>query len=727
MLPDAITAYYQRIGADVLNFRTAMVRAYVGKYYHEKCLIRIAADGEVTVTLEQYAPTEEEAKAIKEAVIKSNWPKPVEASEAAFKKWLRNTGVDPKDVFAFYSDLTGDIIMLQERRTVPDGKAYIPHTLFDDGEWRPMEPGGKLPFWKPKFNPLRPTKLMIHEGAKAAHAAANVAADHPWYSELKQFEHWGAIGGALAPHRCNYDEIRRYRPTECVYVCDNDFPGKAAMKDISRNYGGSIKGVMFDKRWPLGWDMADPMPKTFWDAEGKYAGPELRHLFFAATYATEVVGKKTVIIKHDFAEEWFHCVQPEIFVHRDWPNRIWTGPEFNNSVRPYSGVDDTARLLKQESASKGVSLRYTPAATSGLYIEGDRMCINTHMPTLIRAEEGDIGPFLEYMERLCPEPKDREELWRWCATLIARPDIKMLYGCLLISEEQGVGKGTLGEKILAPLVGNDNTSFPSEEDIVESSFNYWSAHKRLAVVHEIYAGHSARAYNKLKSIITDRTINVNKKYQASYEIENWLHIFACSNSLRAIQLSADDRRWFVPKVTEQKVKPSYWISFNEWLNDRRGLRIIKWYANEWLKTNPSVMRGDNSPWSEAKREVIEEGFSPGMTLVSEILDRIAEEAGDRPVVIIDLDLIRLIREIIYEGRQNVDRLERPATIRKIAKLKKWHIGKEKIWKRKWGKSDVYGGRFITNQQEMINTSVADLSTKTDPMDVLEYARRTRSH
>jgi len=56
--------------------------------------------------------------------------------------------------------------------------------------------------------------------------------------------------------------------------------------------------------------------------------------------------------------------------------------------------------------------------------------------------------------------RDRIELMRWCATLIARPDIKMNYGVLLISETQGVGKSTLGEKILAPLIGKLNASFP---------------------------------------------------------------------------------------------------------------------------------------------------------------------------------------------------------------------------------------------------------------------------
>jgi effector-binding domain-containing protein len=193
--------------------------------------------------------------------------------------------------------------------------------------------------------------------------------------------------------------------------------------------------------------------------------------------------------------------------------------------------------LVKDDAGKGVAIAYHPGRKPGLYTgpEGGQY-INTHKATLVRSwpkklTKADIAPFTEFMEHLIPVEHDRKELERWCATLLAKPDVKMHYGVLLISETQGVGKGTLGEKILAPLVGIGNTSFPGEEEIVESKYNYWTAHRRLAVVHEIYAGHSSRAYNKLKSIITDFNIEVHRKYMADYRVDNWVHAFACSNSI----------------------------------------------------------------------------------------------------------------------------------------------------------------------------------------------------
>ena len=726
-IPQALLDYYERIGAEVVNFRSAMVRTFTGNYYYERAHVRIdTASGDVRVTGDAaLKPTKEEAAAIKEAVKSIKWPKPVEATEAEARDYINRCGFS---AFEFRSDRSGLIIMLQERKAKADGgKKYIPHTFFNDGVWRAMEPGGALPFWKPK-NKTDLGRIMIHEGAKAAAHVTKLIeekAEHPWIEELSAYEHWGAIGGALAPHRCDYDEIKRRKPYEVIYVCDNDPQGKRALYKVSKAYGGSLKGIQFDDRWPTGWDMADDFPKRGMFSGKRYIGPDLRHMTQPATWATDTVvrekGRPAHIIRTDFSEEWFHAVQPEVFIHRDWPNKIFTGSEFNNRVRPFSDVDDTARLLKTDGTSKGVSLRYSPAARSGLFIEGDQMCLNTHAPTLVKKEKGDVEPFLNFMNQLVINDFDRTELLRWCATLIARPDTKMLYGVLLISEVQGVGKGTLGERILAPLIGLDNTSYPSENEIVEGNFNYWATHKRLAVIHEIYAGHSAKAYNKLKSIITDRFINVNKKYQQAYDIENWLHIFACSNSPRAIQLSSDDRRWFVPKITEQKMSAKYWTELNAWLSGDGGLGKIRAWADDWLKSNAPVIRGEAAPWSEAKREVVEEGFSPGMMAVSQFLDRIVEEKPDQPLIIVDLDLLKLIKMQVYDGR-NTTMLERPHTVRKVAKLKKWYVSDNRLTISSWGNSRPYGGRIITNDYALAHRHFSSYMADHLPLDVLAIAR-----
>lgn len=202
----------------------------------------------------------------------------------------------------------------------------------------------------------------------------------------------------------------------------------------------------------------------------------------------------------------------------------------------------------------------------------------------------------------------------------------MLYGLLLVSERQGMGKSTLGERILAPLVGYNNTGFPGERDIVDSNFNGWIAKRRLVVIGEIYTGQSFKAYNLLKTYITDKHIDVNEKYQRQYKIENWAHILACSNSRKALRIENSDRRWFYPLLNEEPWGREKFGEFYGWLASG-GLGIIARWAEEY---GDYVLAGETSPMTATKAELIR--FSKGDVL-NEWADALAaiEEEGEEVV------------------------------------------------------------------------------------------------
>lgn len=697
--PPALLEYYRRIGAEVLNFKRAIVKEHRGAYYVERTIIKINSDGTIECSRKEHAPSKEEAEAIKEELKSCEFPKSIGATEASVKELIRHNGGDPEKYFIMRDRAQGKIVMIQERVDTDDGgKFFRPWSLWSDNVWRKLEPDRKLPFWKPREK-RECARIMVHEGAKPAayvdwlvndrSPEAKAARDkHPWTEELAAYEHWGMIGGALAPQRSDYAELKREQPIELVYVADNDWPGRSAIGSFSSNYGASLKAILFDERFKESFDLADPLPAKLFKGE-RWTGPNLKHFLIAATAVTELLpnpegkGRPIATLRLPFRQEWYHTVSPEVFIHKSWPNRLMNAAEFNSYVRPFSDIDDTARLVRADFANKSRIMHYLPGAPSGFYGTNQLgQFFNTYCEPPIKPaaqrKPNDAQPWLDFMEMLFPEELDRTEVMRWSATLIAKPSTKMTYGMLLVSEMQGVGKGTLGEKILAPLVGIDNVSFPNETDVVESQFNSWIAHKRLAVVHEIYQGQSSKAYNKLKNIITDRYITVNRKHMATYEIENWLHVVACSNSMRALKLAFDDRRWYVPKITEEQRGNDYWLKLNDWLEKEGGLEIIMAWAHEWLLDNRPVFPGANSPDSAAKREMIEESMSPGMTLVADLLDRwkIENESNSAGVFCTDMMLVNHIKDALYNGRHN-DRLEKPATLRKLAKMRGWMIGEER--------------------------------------------------
>jgi hypothetical protein len=244
------------------------------------------------------------------------------------------------------------------------------------------------------------------------------------------------------------------------------------------------------------------------------------------------------------------------------------------------------------------------------------------------------------MEYMFPNPEERHEVLRWAATLIARPETRMEYGLLLVSERQGVGKTTLGSSILAPLVGTQNVGYPTESQIVQSEFNGWLANKRLCVVNEIYSGHSWKAYNKLKSAITDREIEVNEKYQRSYTIENWCHVFACSNSMRALRIEEDDRRWFYPEVTEDKWPREKFEHFHNWLKSG-GLNIIRHWAES---QKDYVQKGQAAPMTERKKELIVASRTEGQQEAAELAEALNRK--DEPVVLTMKDIVGWVRQAV---------------------------------------------------------------------------------
>jgi hypothetical protein len=707
----ALAGYIDRIAAeleaevDQRSFKRFGLVRREGKYNKDQTVVAFAADGSVTVrdnnddAAPKLMPTKEEAEALKAEFVRRDFPSSVHASEARTRQQRSKLGISSDSWFEIRSQRDrSEIIMCRQRIDKEDGgKAYTPWTYFSDGHWRNMEPDSDLlPLWKPeKRRSKYGSRLMIHEGEKKARFVDGLVNDimrraelkaHPWAAWLVGFEHWGWISGAPNPNRTGWSELLAENPTEIVVVADNDQVGIDAIPRISRALLRPMKVITFkDHGFPPSFDLADDWPRQpkWWDKDGqRYVGPTFDDCLESATWATDKIqptgkGPPTYRIRPQFAAEWVVVIglAEPLFIHRDQTYQKLSEKAFNVAVKPFSHVENPARYLKSSFSSQVKGITYNPAhPPEVINVTGENQ-INTFRPPIIKAIDGDVAPFTDFMEHLIPIESDRIEVERWVATFIARPDIRMLYAILLISETQGVGKSTLGY-ILALLAGLWNTSYPSEEAIVGSNYNPWVAHKRLAVVNEIYAGHSWRAYNKLKDEITEPHVDVSEKYLPSYRIDNWLHIFACSNSMHALRVDDDDRRWLIPKVTENLKKKSYWTNLYAWLRVD-GLGIIKWWASDFLKTHNPVEQGEHAPDTMMKRQVIAEGRSDGEKTAYDLGVHIAGLARDKDddgkpqtprKIIIDIpdvrDLVATRRGIKKTGVDN-QYLEKPARLRKM--------------------------------------------------------------
>ena len=454
--------------------------------------------------------------------------------------------------------------------------------------------------------------MFIHEGAKAARAAANIDDSHPWARELAHAAHLGWIGGAQSPHRTNWAVLKRAGVKRVYIVPDNDRPGRTAMKHIIRAIDLPCWMVQFNRQWPVSFDMADPFPDSMFEekrGERHFQGPAFWDCAFPVTWATRKIdtgkpGRPAYELRDSFLGIWAYIEDVEAFVCRERPERLRSKTQLNDILMSCSDVDNTVRLMLKSKDELLMGLAYRPDRDEREVYQDGKPCVNVHVPPNIRPSSGDPGPWLEFMRFLVPDERERHQLLRWCATLVGRPDIRMEYAVLMVTDSFGIGKTTLGESVLAPLVGIHNTSFPGESDL-DSEFNDWIAHKRLAVIGEIHTAYGWKRYNVLKSIITDRLVRVNQKYQKQYLINNWVHLYACSNSRRALKAGMGERRWFYPRLSERKWPREKYGAFKEWLR-KGGLEIILHWARSW---EDYVVPGEHAPSTGLKEDLIEESVS----------------------------------------------------------------------------------------------------------------------
>ena len=636
----AVANYLSRIGAEARSIRTAVVKQVQGAYWTDLATIRIGKDGKVDAP-DSYMPTEAEAALIKAECAEVTWPEAITiAKNYKLPKELER--VESERIFE-YKNLNGEIVMLRERVENAEGgeKSYIPYTFWNDGEWRKAEPEGALPIYG--LDTIGDhTTAFVHEGEKAARFVhrlihpntdeekARLAA-HPWGLELSAAAHLGWQGGALTPHRTDWDVLRKTGLKRIIIVADNDTPGKSAVPKIAQRLKGmTVFSIEFSDQFPGSFDLADPFPeRMFSEIAGKrhYTGPAFRSMQNPATWATDLLpnpegkGRPITVLREEFRSMWVWVEESDVYVCKEMPEIIRNAAIFDGMVAPFSHIGTTSTLLKKKYQGRECRLAYRPDIKARMISDGQSSAVNLHTPTNIRSTTGDPAPWEEFLAYLFPIEEERHEVAKWCATLIARPEIRMLYGLLLISTRQGMGKSTLGERILAPLVGMQNTGFPSERDIVESNFNSWIANKRLVVIGEIYTGQSWKAYNTLKSYVTDKSINVNEKFQRPYVVENWAHIVACSNSQKALRVEETDRRWYYPRIGEIAWDAAKWSEFHDWIA-AGGLSIIKRWAENF---GDYVRTGQHAPMTVSKQTLIHESKSEAIVLFEGWIEAVASE------------------------------------------------------------------------------------------------------
>lgn len=688
----AVRAYLERVDAEMSGMLRAKIWDRSGRYPRASAVIEFDRNGSVKVRAfyaeaGDIAPNGVEADRIRNEVVGAKFltrlfPYHLDKLTGEMQEAQRTDAGDrvPTHLFEFREPSGQRILMVQTRKDLRNNqKLYREWTYWEDGQWRNERPD-KLPLWGLEQLKSHDT-VIIHEGAKAAafcrwmaegktREALEISAAHPWGKQLNAAAHVGWVGGAQAPDASDWNALATI--SRAYIVTDNDREGQSAVGPISKALAeagvGDVWWVRFSDKFPPKFDLADAMPAevpAFWECT------------FPATWATRALPPKHITgrgrppspqyaLRQAFARQWAVIAEEgrSLFVHRKDTRRKYAEPAFNDRVRPFSDVRNTADLLKQDPACAFDGLAYRPGQKEAELNEGGRRMLNVwEGPRLQGDAGGDPGPWLNYLSHLFPDLQDRHEVCKWLATLIARPNVRMRYGLLLFSRTQGTGKSTMNA-VLRKVLGSWNCSQPAEREVVESDYNDWISEKTLVFVNEIYAGSTWKAYRKLKEMISEDVVRVNKKFVPGYEIDLFAHFILCSNQSTGVTIENGDRRFLVPRITENLRPKEEWEAFYSWLAGDGPAIIVRW-AQKFVEVHGAVRQADRAPMTERKQKLIEDSRSPAHRALLDLADaaRARDNETGRFVALIDTEVanwiecvapgaklpLHIVREMLMEG------------------------------------------------------------------------------
>jgi hypothetical protein len=235
---------------------------------------------------------------------------------------------------------------------------------------------------------------------------------------------------------------------------------------------------------------------------------------------------------------------------------------------------------------------------------------------------GDAAPWLAHVERMMPDPVEREHVLDVMAYKLQHPNQKINHAVLHIGFP-GSGKDTMWQPFLWGIGGAAlaNVKIVRNEEIT-SQWGY-ALESEVMVFEELRQSEAKdrRALeNHLKPIIAapPEFLSINRKGLHPYQALNRIFVLAFSNERVPLSLAGDDRRWFVtyseaPRMTEAEA-----VAIWDWYK-AGGLAVAAdWlYKRDVRRFNP----GATPPLTEAKIIMVEQGRSAGESYLVDMMER----------------------------------------------------------------------------------------------------------
>ena len=220
----------------------------------------------------------------------------------------------------------------------------------------------------------------------------------------------------------------------------------------------------------------------------------------------------------------------------------------------------------------------------------------------IKPVEGDVGPWLELLKRLVPEPEERLHLLQWMGFTVQHTGRKINHAVLMVSEVQGVGKDTLFEPLLH-AIGTHNCEMIFASTL-KQPYNSFLKNAKLMIVQEIMDFNKGEMENYLKPMLASppTRLEIREKYTKYYSIPNICQFIMFSNEEAAVRVAGSDRRMFCIRSNAQAMGDQGQVVW-DWYTEKDGFAKVAHYLNSVDLTGFSPTQAP--PMTRFKRDLIE--------------------------------------------------------------------------------------------------------------------------
>ena len=173
-----------------------------------------------------------------------------------------------------------------------------------------------------------------------------------------------------------------------------------------------------------------------------------------------------------------------------------------------------------------------------------------------KAEEG-CKLFRHHVEHiLCNDnPEAIKFMWAWLADMVKRPGGKKPGSAIVLQGGKGIGKSLIARPF-QKIMGKYCAVLASPDRLL-SHFNANIADKILLVLEEAVWGGSHEAESRLKSLITESSMVVERKGYDAMQCDCYQRIIMCSNEDWVVPASGDERRFFILRIDGQRQSQDY--------------------------------------------------------------------------------------------------------------------------------------------------------------------------